>query len=348
MKNHLAVTGILFFLYSCSSTNLMSLSVTEPAPVSIAPSMKSAVVVNRSRAADESKTVDAIHRTLSLETKDLQADGAKASVRGLTDELLKDGRFASVKSLDNLDLRSYGAGIFPTYLSWDTVEKICGENHADVLFSLELFDAAAKVGVGGAPALLSNPLGAVAALEQPFSMNTRIRTGWRIYDPATRNILDEFIIYRDLVSQGHGVGPVSVSNSLLVRKEAVNKAGIDAGQEYGLRIVPYSVRVSRWYYVRGNSSFIVARRMAQSGDWDDAAKLWQQQTESHSRKVAGRACYNMAIISEINGDLNAALDWSKKAYEMYNNRLALSYTNILRDRQNNNEVLKSQTEITGP
>jgi len=348
MKNYPALIGILLSLYSCSSTNLMSLSVTEPAPVSIPPGLKTAVVVNRSRAADESKTVDAIHRTLSLETKDLQADGAKAAVRGLTDELLKDGRFASVKSLDNLDLRSYGAGVFPTYLSWDTVEKICRENQADVVFSLELFDAASRVGVGATPGILANPMGAVAALEQPFSMNTRIRTGWRVYDPSTRNILDEFVIYRDLTYQGHGAGPLPTANSLLGRKEAVNKAGIDAGQEYGLRIVPYSLRVSRWYFVRGSGNFIVARRMAQSGDWDDAAKLWQQETESHSRKAAGRACYNMAIISEINGDLNAAVNWAKKSYEVYNNRLALSYVNILRDRQSNNEVLKSQTEITGP
>jgi len=86
--------------------------------------------------------------------------------------------------------------------------------------------------------------------------------------------------------------------------------------------------------------------MARTGNWDGAAKLWQESTNSSSRKAAGRACYNMAISSEINGDLNGAIQWAQKAYEVYNNRLALSYVNILRQRQSANELLKSQTEVT--
>ncbi|HEY8968948.1 MAG TPA: DUF6340 family protein, partial [Puia sp.] len=80
--------------------------------------------------------------------------------------------------------------------------------------------------------------------------------------------------------------------------------------------------------------------------WDGAAKLWQQETTNTSRKVAGRACYNMAIISEINGDLPGAMSWAQKAYEMYNNRLALSYVNVLRNRQANDAVLKEQTDVS--
>lgn len=333
-------------MYSCSSTNLMSLSVTEPAPVSIPTGARTAAVVNRS--GDDNNAVDRLHRTLSLETRNLQAEGAKASMTGLADELIKDGRFAAVIRLDSLDLRSYGAGVFPTYLSWDTVEKICRDSHADVLFSLELFDAASKLNVAATPALLANPLGgAVAVLEQPFGVNTRVKTGWRVYDPSTRNILDEYVLYRDLDFQGRVGNPVGAANSLLGRQEAVRQAGIEAGQSYASRIVPYSIRVSRWYYVRGSGNFILAKRMAQSGDWDEAGKLWQQETTSRSRKAAGRACYNMAIISEIHGDLNAALEWSSKAYEVYGLRLALSYVNMLHNRQNNDAVLKSQTELTG-
>ncbi|HEV3323973.1 MAG TPA: DUF6340 family protein, partial [Puia sp.] len=147
MKIPLTLLGIIVVCYSCSSTNLMSLSVTEPACVSLPPNAKTAAVVNRSFAADDSRTVDAIHRTLSFESKDLQAAGAGASLTGLTDALIRSNRFVSVKKLSNLDLRSYGAGVFPVYLSWDTVERICRENNADVLFSLELFDAGSTVGL---------------------------------------------------------------------------------------------------------------------------------------------------------------------------------------------------------
>ena len=332
MKIPATLLGIIMVCYSCTSTNLMSLSVTKPAPVSLPPNARSAAVVNRSRAADDSRTVDAIHRTLGLESKELQAEGAGASLTGLTDALIRSNRFASIKTLNNLDLRSYGAGVFPVSMSWDTVEKICRENQADVLFSLELFDAQSKVGLN------------LMAFGQGSSVNTQVKTGWRIYDPTTRSILDEYVIYRDLNFQGGSL--LGTGSALLGRKEEVKKAGNGAGEDYATRIIPYSLRVSRYYYVRGNESFSVAKRMAQAGDWDAAANIWRQATNSPSGKVAGRACYNMAIISEINGDLNGALQWAKKAYEVYRTPYALNYVNILQRRQSNDAVLRSQTELS--
>lgn len=335
MKIPVTLLGIIVVCYSCSSTNLMSLSVTEPAPVSLPPNAKSVAIVNRSRASDDSRTVDAIHRTLALESKELRADGAGASLTGVTDGLINSNRFSSVKPLNNLDLRSYGAGVFPVSLSWDTVEKICTENHADVLFSLELFDAESKVGLNGFN---------MSSVSQGANVNTRVKTGWRIYDPSSRSILDQFVIYRDLSFQGGSF--LATGAAMLGHKEEVIKAGKRAGEDYATRIIPYSLRVSRYYYVRGNGSFGVAQRMAQAGDWDGAGRLWRQETNAPSRKVAGRACYNMAIISEINGDLNGALQWAKKAYVEYKTPYALSYVNILQNRISNDAVLRSQTEIT--
>ncbi|HXB92413.1 MAG TPA: DUF6340 family protein [Puia sp.] len=332
MKIPSFLLGIIMFCYSCSSTNLMSLSVTKPAPVSLPPNAKSAAVVNRTRAADDSRTVDAIHRTLALETRELQAAGSGASVTGLTDALIRSNRFASIKPLNNLDLRSFGAGVFPVSMSWDSVEKICKENQVDVLFSLELFDAESKVNVN------------VASLGQGASVNTQVRTGWRIYDPSTRSILDQFVINRGLNFQGGSL--LNTGSALLGHKEDVIKAGNRAGEDYASRIIPYSLRVSRYYYVRGDGSFSVAQRMAQSGDWDAAGNIWSQATKSSSPKIAGRGCYNMAIISEINGDLNGALQWAKKAYEVYRTPYALNYVNILQQRQSNDAILKSQTDLS--
>ena len=334
MKIPFPLLGIIVVCYSCSSTNLMSLSVTEPATVSLPPNAKSAAVVNRSLAADDSRTVDAIHRTSSSESKDLQASGAGASLTGLTDALIRSGRFDSVKKLSNLDHGAYGVGVIPVYLSWDTVEKICRENHVDVLFSLELFDPGSTVGLN------------IANFVQVLNAKTQVETGWRIYDPNTRTILDQFFIYRDLNCQGGSF--LTIGAAQLGRKEAVINAGNRAGEDYATRIIPYTIRVSRYYYVRGNGSFSVAKRMAQAGDWGGAANIWREATNSPSGKVAGRACYNMAIISEINGDLSGALQWARKAYEVYKTPYALNFANILQQRQSNDAVLRSQTEIQSP
>jgi hypothetical protein len=342
MKNAYSLLFIIIACYSCSSTNLMSLSVEQPAPVTIPPYIKNIGIVNRSKASDDHKTLNAIHEAVSLETTSLIATGAEASITGLTDELMKSNRFTEVKPLPGVDLRTFGAGVLPSSLSWDIVEKICKENKMDALFSLEFFDTESKVGYAATPTSIHTPIANIPALEQQVNIVTLIKTGWRIYDPASRNILDEYLISKDIQVSGQGINPLVVAGPLAGRSEAVKQAANQAGQNYACRIVPYWIRVSRNYYVGGDDNFVVAKRMAQTGNWDEAAKLWQQETTNAKRKLAGRACYNMAIISEIHGDVDLAIQWAQKAYENYNTPFALSYVNILRDRKADNAALMNQ------
>ena len=50
----------------------------------------------------------------------------------------------------------------------------------------------------------------------------------------------------------------------------------------------------------------------------------------------------MAIINEINGDLNAAIDWASKSYSDFNNREALNYLRILRNRVAKNQIIEAE------
>ena len=59
-------------------------------------------------------------------------------------------------------------------------------------------------------------------------------------------------------------------------------------------------------------------------------------------KIAGRAYYNMAIISEINGDLEKAIEWASKAYSYYKIKESLRYLNILKNRVAENRRLEEQ------
>ncbi len=315
----------------------------EPAPVSIPSNIKTIAIVNRSEASKETQTIDAIHKALSLETNDLQKTGAQASMQGLTDELMKNSRFTEVKPLNSMELKTFGAGVFPSALAWDSVEKICRESNTDALFSLELFDTESKLNYAASPTQVNLGVTSLPAIEHQVNMTTFVKTGWRIYDPASRTILDEYILGRDISFSGAGINPVAVASGLVGRKEAVKEVGNKAGEAYASRILPYWIRVSRDYFVSGDENFVTAKRKAQSGNWDGAAAIWQEETGNPNGNLAGRACYNMAIIDEINGDLDGAIQWAQKSYENYNNKLALHYLNILRYRKRQNELLKSQT-----
>lgn len=342
VKNLIFIALSAISCVSCKSTELVYIKVLKPAPVTLPAYIKTPGVVNRTTIIAQNTAIDAVDKIFSLEGVQLDKEGAKSSVSGLSEELLKNNRFNDVKALGELDLNTNAPGLFSAPLSWETVDKICREHHVDALFSLELFDTDSKISYAAIPVKLKTPLGNVPGIEHQASMLTTVKTGWRIYDPAGRNILDEFPVARDITFSGRGINPAAAAAALINRKEAVKDVSAQAGQNYAMRLIPYRVRVTRDYYVKGTDNFRTARRRAQTGNWDGAAEIWKRETTNPSSTVAGRACYNMAIICEINGELELAIKWSQKAYEEYNNRLALNYIRILKKRQTSDELLKQQ------
>ncbi|SFE00032.1 hypothetical protein SAMN05518672_10497 [Chitinophaga sp. CF118] len=342
MKQLLSVILVTFTFYSCSSTQLVYISVLEPAPVTIPPNIKTVGIVNRSIVADKNKAIDVVDKVLSLEGDNLDKETAQAGITGLADELIKNNRFTNVTAFNSIDLRTNVPGQFPSALSWDIIDKICRENNVDALFALELFDTDSKISYAAVPIKINTPLGSIPGIEHHANMLTTVKTGWRIYDPADRLVLDEYSMIKDITFSGKGINPVAAAGAILNRKEALKEVCGKAGHDYAFRIIPYWIRVSRDYYVKGTENFKIGRRKAQTGNWKGAAELWKKETTSSDSKIAGRACYNMAIICEINGDLDLGIQWAQKAYENYGNRLALKYVNILKYRKQSNNVLKNQ------
>jgi hypothetical protein len=341
MKKYIIVLVAGIMTISCK-TNQLYLNVVEPAPVQVPSSVKSIGIINRYLPTDETKVIDAIDRTLSLEGKNLDKDGAAECIKGLAGELSSNVRFSSVSLIDDIKFKTPGGQNFPAPLKWEIVEMICNEKNTDALFALEKYDTDTKINYSSHKTDIKTPLGSIPGLEHQVDMETMVETGWRIYYPSTRSILDEYAYAESIVFSGSGINPLAAGAALIGRKDAVNQVSNKAGREYAMRILPYQIRVSRDYYVKGSNNFTIAKRRAQLGKWDEAGELWEKETSNRKGKVAGRACYNMAILNEINGDLDSALGWAQKAYEDYNNKLALDYTRILENRKYKSDVINAQ------
>jgi hypothetical protein len=306
MKNYILPILISLILFSCK-TNQLYLNVLEPAPVTIPAYIKNVGVINRSMPTDETKVLDVVDKVLSVEGANLDKDGAVASIKGLVDELAANERFSGVEAL-NIDFRTPKNGLFPVPLTWEIVDQICKETGKDALFSLEIFDTDTKISYSNKPVQVKTLIGTLPALEHHADMETLVKAGWRIYDPSGRAIIDEYNMNESVVYSGTGVNPMVAAAGLIGRKDAVNEVSSKAGHAYALRILPFELRVMRDYFVKGTNNFKIAKRRAQLGKWDEAGELWEKETSNNNSKVAGRACYNMAIINEINGNIDKALE----------------------------------------
>lgn len=346
MKYHQSILGYIgmaIVLISCSATNNLTMGATEPALVHLPKEIQRIGIINRSLPSEGNKQIDKIDQILSAEGLNLDRKGAEVAMNALSETLARTGRFEEILILDSPAEIRKGLDVFPASLSWDIIENICEANEVDAIFSLAFYDTDTQVSYKPSMMELPNSLGVkVSVPAHEVTLNTLIKNGWRIYNPRTKQIVDQLGYTDQLVSSGQGINPVKAIEAVARRNEAVEELSKDIGHAYGTRLSPYRHRISRDYYVRGTDNFVVAKRRAQTGDWQGAAQLWEKELDNTKSKIAGRACYNMAIINEINGDLNAAMDWASKSYSDYNNKDALKYLNILKYRLSQNEVLEQQ------
>lgn len=332
-------TVCLLFFASCR-TNPVFINILAPAQVTLSNSIKKVGLLNRSIPVEERKE-NVLHQINSTGSMAMIREGSAESLRGLKDALMQNTRFESVRTLDSIMLNAEIIGMFASPLSWDQVEVICRDNNLDALFVLELFDTEFKVGTRLIPATVENPIQILNAIRN-IEMTMMVKTGWRIYDPVAHMVVDEFSLSRSITISVNG-NPAAAAEGLIKRKESVKQTANLAGHLYANRILPAWFRASRDYFIRGGSeNFKIAKRKARSGNWDGAGELWMKETSSTKRKPAGRACYNMAIINEINGKPDDAIKWAQKAYEDYNVRLARNYIYILTNRKRAENLLDIQ------
>lgn len=326
-------------LFLSCKTAYVNLSVLEPSAVQIPEDIQNIGILNRTMPSQNNKVADNIDKVFSIEGTKLDEDGALTCLEGLETELSKNERFRNITTIEASNLKSPGSGIFPARLSWDEIDEICRSNDLDGLFVLEVYDTDTKVNYQANPVQMTTPFGTIPGIEHVASLQTNIKTGWRIYDPAGKMVLDQFRFDDGVHLTGRGINPMKAANAILGRKEAVMDVSRNLGSAYATRISPYWIRVSRTYFTNGNNNFKIGKRRANAGNWDGAEQVWLQETENRKGKLAGRACVNVAIIHEIRGDLNGAMNWASKAYEDYNNSTGLDYLKTLRNRANRQELL---------
>lgn len=342
MKKFIFLLFIILF-YACSSTSNLTLSVPQPSNVYLSKEVKQIGILNRSVPNPNYSKLDVLDKILTAEDKNLDIEGAKEAINGLKESLAENNRFTRVIIIDSLILKDYGIDIFSPELSKEAIEELCFKNNLDAIYELSFYDTDALIDYRTTNDMLPNSFGIkIPTLVHHVKVTTRIKTGWRIYDNISKNISDQYSRNDQFTVSGSGINPVKAYETIKNRKSEVIRISKKIGQNYAYEIIPYTIRESRVYFVKGTSNFEIAQRKAQTGDWDGAGELWEKETFNKDPKIAGRAYYNMAIINEINGNLEKALEWASKSYADYGIKEALQYTRILKNRIRKNQIIEAE------
>jgi hypothetical protein len=228
-------------------------------------------------------------------------------------------------------MKGSGRSYMANPLSWSTVDSLCSINNAQALIVLEFFDSNSGISTvaNGGPIPPSSA-------GTGNANNTLVKTGWRIYVPASKKIIDEHHLETWTTYAKNPNYGAAVDN--YIRKNRVIKGtGARAGVEYGFRISEQWVNVAHSYFKGGTPSMKQASRYARAGNWQSATEIWQAEANNAGkRKIKSRALHNLAVHYARIGDNDNAMNFARQSMELrrYGNTMALiNYLNIRADEE---------------
>ena len=316
----------------CSKYGFVNLSFPQDPVVILPDHIRSIALVNRSLVKKEDKQKKNVESVLTGEIAGSDRLASDECLKGVFDRI---NGWRGIIPVIPQKTRLYGTGTreTPELLDWNLVRSICDSANTDALLVLENFDSNTDLLVSQVTNQVRNVInGGTPKPQVPNNIRMNVVCFWRLYDPSTKSIVDQYRSTHFLNFSGVG------TDYALAPPEALPKTAYDAGQQYIERFLPSYYTVRRDMYKRGRGSkkqdFKAAFRHAEVADWQGAIDRWTEISKNSGRKCAGRACLDVAVSYEVLGKTDLALEWVKKAYEDYRDKLARDYAKILLNRKN--------------
>jgi hypothetical protein len=344
---------ILFYsiaLALCLSSCMRSttLQVLQPALLTAPEHINTVAILDRSKPSNG--WVNVFEGILTGEAIGQDRRSRQEAVSGLTDALTRTPRF-QVKNTGIEMAGSKAGGSMPYPLEWSEIERICKDYNVDAVVAIESFDSDNSASTTRSVVKRKDKKGKeYNDITYDARQRTSVRIGWRTYDPTRKIIFDEYVTDDYLERTASGNTERQALDNLPSQIAVTRDVAFNVGIEYGARIAPLYVNISREYYAKAKGFKETMKKAARYFDdrnIDQATKLWKivLAKAGTNKRAAGRAAYNMAVAAEVNGNLEIAMDWAQKAWNDYGNKRAREYMHIIKMRQN--DARKVATQLPG-
>ena len=339
-------TIVLLALGLSACTRSTTLRVLQPAVLTLPEHITSVAMVDRSKPSNGWSNF--FEGLLTGEQIGQDRRSRQTAMDGLTNALTRTPRF-QVKNTGIEMNGSKTGGRMPAPLPWSEIDKICRDYGTNAVVTIESFDSDNARSARSVSETKKDKTGkkyTVTSFES--QQRTSVRIGWRLYDPKRQIIVDEYVTDDFLERRGLGTTERASLNNLPAPVDVTRDVAYNVGIEYGARIAPIYINISRAYFSKAKGYRDQMKRAAQyleNREIEKAAALWKRvidQSATTNRKAAGRAAYNMAVAAEINGNIDLALEWAQKAQSAYGNKKARSYITALKGRKYDDQKVSTQ------
>lgn len=320
MFKYLIIILLSVFLSGCYTVRNIEIEVLKPAEIVIPSELSELTVVNATMLKNNPKITfsnqELYHYFDSILSTQLVKDVSGFLAQSPRFEKVNEHTKPYLKSLENLTKP----------ITWERIEQICYANNSQMLLALE----AIKV---------KDTLRRFSHFEELNYHSEKllvlfVTSFWRLYDfEQKKNYLQKNYTDTLYISDF-----TSFQNLLFFVKNQDKTHSIINDLSYKIslslsgKIAPYWEQEERQLIDIENSAMKIALRYAKKGNWQEAAKIWQQFTSFTNKKIAATACFNLAVASEVIGKIELSIVWLKKSRENYEFYTVENYFQKLKQR----------------
>ncbi len=325
--------GLFALLTSCVSMEKISIQVSTPPPRAISNDIQSIVLMNRSMTSafknlnQDSLENILVSKKLSLDELLLDSLAADTTLQVLGHSLYESGRFDVVIPLQrNLQNTNVSYLTKSSSLKLPQVKQVCDEFKVDALLSLENFyenvSTYYQTGYG-------NVSEYGVSKEYVIFVQIAFHSNWKLYQPGEKLKIATFEVRDTIFWERTGPSLQATYEKIPTIKEALLNGAIENGQILASYISPGWKQQTRSYFITKNTEADKAVALLKSNKWKEAQDIWMKFSTSSSTTLRSQIEFNLALASEMEGDLKKAIEWTQKSFKTKYSKASEDYLMLL-------------------
>jgi hypothetical protein len=259
----------------------------------------------------------------------LDSTAADTTIRALAELMFESGRYDVVIPLERNFKRNLSYGILPDTLGPEQVREICTIFKTDALMVLERF-------VIKTMADYSEEKSIDATSGNVYSYNATLdmkyNAFFRIYKPGVRTLVKEIELNDTIYWESTDYTQERLFSKLPSVKQALINTGIKVALDVDSKLSPTWIPEKRGYFLL-NKKDDQGQRFMRENKFDEAGQYWAEMAKSINKKIRSKAEFNLALISELNGDIDSAIEFGLKSFYSHYRFQTESYLKKLEARK---------------
>ncbi len=308
---------IVVFFVSCSKYRVITVENQVPPPISIPDEIQSLTLMNRSMSEEFTNIQeDTLQKyfyknAFSMRKFILDSLAADTCLKAIGELLFESERFDVVIPENRNIYRGMKYSMVAPPLESNYVKNICDLYNTDALLVLERFVNLVSTDFS---AEMYNMQLSNSDYFYYGSFDIIYNGYFRLYQPKEQSVVKELIV-TDTIYWEHGdISQKKLFAQLPSIKAGLINAGIRVALDLDEQLSPAWLTDSRGYFIIDPKN-ATEMEMLFNQEWDKLSIYWNDFIKSKSKQIKSKAEFNMALASELNGDIETALDWAIKSYK---------------------------------